>query len=706
MIRDLTAVGAPGFYRTTTATPTMIRGPGSQVELVTDVVLTPPQADPVHVAAAHRDFRAQPFESHRGVVHDPISRTRLSDSEAAITRSKKQREDAETRKIERPLRVKATTRGKARGRTATAAQLTAAGGVIEPALRAGVLGSPGERGAATGGKDGIASTPARMLRVKEVEKARALRTLVLMKDCRETLAKACDHDSPGSVFWRLPDHFQGVIEEPMDFGTVKEKLDRKQYNGAADFCHDMRLVFENCALHFDTRDPRALGMRKRFDDVKMHGVMLWMEFEKAWLVRRMDEKVEEEEVLRNREDEAIRNTYDLIVREEESAVESKRRLAILQTQKDLATQQEQGLRTDEQLQTEHLLKKIKLQRETLRKEMQAEQQLMKEEQQEQEHREEQQQKEHEQRVVQDLQVHQLRMKQPLLAQQTAGVCNDPPAPLSREERGGGGGAGGGGVGGGDENRDTPTVDCIEFLSVLGPDGVNATITLRSGRCGTPLWLAARAMNDGNESGLTMAALLIEKGANVNAPGKCADGCVTSPLLWAALSVKDGKEGGLALAKVLVERGANVNAFVRDGDGNESTPLWLAAWAVRDGKEGSLDLATLLVKKGADINVIVKSGAGNVEATPLWLAAWSVYNGKEGMLELAKLLVQNGANVKGSGKYDDCEGTLLRMAAQAVRDGRPDGMMLVRLLCSRGACLANGESNMQSFVDQAIGLSKQ
>ena len=43
----------------------------------------------------------------------------------------------------------------------------------------------------------------------------------------------------------IPDYYD-IIKQPMDFGTVKNKLQSNQYTKLADFLYDVNLVFDNC----------------------------------------------------------------------------------------------------------------------------------------------------------------------------------------------------------------------------------------------------------------------------------------------------------------------------------------------------------------------------------------------------------------------------------------------------------------------------
>ena len=43
----------------------------------------------------------------------------------------------------------------------------------------------------------------------------------------------------------IPDYFN-IIKNPMDFSTIKKKLNNFTYTNCKEFCDDMNLVFENC----------------------------------------------------------------------------------------------------------------------------------------------------------------------------------------------------------------------------------------------------------------------------------------------------------------------------------------------------------------------------------------------------------------------------------------------------------------------------
>ena len=51
----------------------------------------------------------------------------------------------------------------------------------------------------------------------------------------------------------------GPESEPMDFGTILQKLRRKQYEDLDEFLKDMNMVFDNCAAVKRATDRRRLN---------------------------------------------------------------------------------------------------------------------------------------------------------------------------------------------------------------------------------------------------------------------------------------------------------------------------------------------------------------------------------------------------------------------------------------------------------------
>jgi hypothetical protein len=46
----------------------------------------------------------------------------------------------------------------------------------------------------------------------------------------------------------IPD-YPDIIKNPMDFSTIKKKLNHSFYRNCREFCDDMNLVFDNCILY-------------------------------------------------------------------------------------------------------------------------------------------------------------------------------------------------------------------------------------------------------------------------------------------------------------------------------------------------------------------------------------------------------------------------------------------------------------------------
>ena len=56
--------------------------------------------------------------------------------------------------------------------------------------------------------------------------------------------------------------YHKIIKEPMDLGTVKNKMDQRSYCSAAEFAQDVRLIFENCYTYNpDTHDVVAMAKK-------------------------------------------------------------------------------------------------------------------------------------------------------------------------------------------------------------------------------------------------------------------------------------------------------------------------------------------------------------------------------------------------------------------------------------------------------------
>jgi ankyrin repeat protein len=115
----------------------------------------------------------------------------------------------------------------------------------------------------------------------------------------------------------------------------------------------------------------------------------------------------------------------------------------------------------------------------------------------------------------------------------------------------------------------------------------------------------------------VAALLIAKGADVNAKCNLGSNTGVTPLILALARDKP------ALAKLLVQHAADVNAAINGG----TSPLHFAAG------RGDLDMTKMLV--GAGANIRMKDGDGQ---TPLFSAA------QFGHAAIVEFLLQKGADV--------------------------------------------------------------
>jgi ankyrin repeat protein len=145
---------------------------------------------------------------------------------------------------------------------------------------------------------------------------------------------------------------------------------------------------------------------------------------------------------------------------------------------------------------------------------------------------------------------------------------------------------------------TGNVELVELLISKG--GVAPNIKDKRGN--TPLH---------NASHRDIAALLIDKGADVNAKNNVAQ----TPLHIAC------QKGNKEIAELLIDKGADINSRLRNG----LTPLHLAA------RGNHKDIVELLIAKGADLNV--KNNAGR---TPLRIAM------NQGHTEIIELLRKHGA----------------------------------------------------------------
>lgn len=95
--------------------------------------------------------------------------------------------------------------------------------------------------------------------------------------------------------------YHDVIKKPMDFGTIRRKMDAKDatgYKNVCDICEDVRLVFKNAVTYNDDQS-----------DVHVMAKTLSQKFEEKW--KTLWPKVNEEEARRKKE-EADANSREMV----------------------------------------------------------------------------------------------------------------------------------------------------------------------------------------------------------------------------------------------------------------------------------------------------------------------------------------------------------------------------------------------------------
>lgn len=60
--------------------------------------------------------------------------------------------------------------------------------------------------------------------------------------------------------------YHEIIKKPMDFGTVKQKMDNREYRTPQDFAADVRLIFTNC-YKYNPSDHDVVAMARKLQDV-------------------------------------------------------------------------------------------------------------------------------------------------------------------------------------------------------------------------------------------------------------------------------------------------------------------------------------------------------------------------------------------------------------------------------------------------------
>ncbi|VVC42045.1 Hypothetical protein CINCED_3A017924 [Cinara cedri] len=96
-----------------------------------------------------------------------------------------------------------------------------------------------------------------------------------LKGCTEVLkelftkkhaAYAWPFYKPVDAAWLGLHDYHDIIEKPMDLGTVKTKLDNREYKNSKDFAGDVSLIFSNC-YKYNPKDHDVVAMAKKLQAV-------------------------------------------------------------------------------------------------------------------------------------------------------------------------------------------------------------------------------------------------------------------------------------------------------------------------------------------------------------------------------------------------------------------------------------------------------
>ncbi|KAJ8945813.1 hypothetical protein NQ314_009035 [Rhamnusium bicolor] len=96
-----------------------------------------------------------------------------------------------------------------------------------------------------------------------------------LKACNEILMELFSkkHSSYAWPFYQPVDaellglhDYHDIIKRPMDFGTVKQKMDNREYRTPQDFAADVRLIFTNC-YKYNPSDHDVVAMARKLQDV-------------------------------------------------------------------------------------------------------------------------------------------------------------------------------------------------------------------------------------------------------------------------------------------------------------------------------------------------------------------------------------------------------------------------------------------------------
>nr|CAH7722675.1 unnamed protein product [Callosobruchus chinensis] len=96
-----------------------------------------------------------------------------------------------------------------------------------------------------------------------------------LKACNEILMELFSkkHSSYAWPFYQPVDaellglhDYHDIIKHPMDFGTVKQKMDNREYRTPQEFASDVRLIFTNC-YKYNPSDHDVVAMARKLQDV-------------------------------------------------------------------------------------------------------------------------------------------------------------------------------------------------------------------------------------------------------------------------------------------------------------------------------------------------------------------------------------------------------------------------------------------------------
>ncbi|CAO3588136.1 unnamed protein product [Absidia cylindrospora] len=90
------------------------------------------------------------------------------------------------------------------------------------------------------------------------EQAYCIKTLTALMKHRKAIAFLQPVDV---VAFNIPDYLQ-IVKQPMDLGTVSQKLNSHQYETVDAFLADIQLIFYNCYLYNNAQDPVSLDAKK------------------------------------------------------------------------------------------------------------------------------------------------------------------------------------------------------------------------------------------------------------------------------------------------------------------------------------------------------------------------------------------------------------------------------------------------------------